>query len=268
VQVGLYNRAVGRISVVLVVFQFLLPLVGVGQESRIIKVRVVDGTTSKGLAGVNIKWKAQAIITNKEGIAVLTLPQTDKLQLSFSLLGYQSYTKELRADTVSTLMSVGLKSEKQYLQEVVVTGQETNRLSSSTWITREALKMLQPSSFSDLLELLPGGMAKDPVLTAANTMQLREVGVNEPGYESSSLGVAFMIDGAPLSSHANMQATIGESQTRRTVSGSRNMLGKGIDLRAIATDNIQEVEVIRGIPSVRYGNLTSGLVKISRKSAP
>ncbi|MFZ4861144.1 TonB-dependent receptor plug domain-containing protein [Sphingobacterium sp. Mn56C] len=266
-QVGLYNRAVGKISVVLVVFQFLLPLVGVGQESRIIKVRVVDGTTSKGLAGVNIKWKAQAIITNKEGIAVLTLPQTDKLQLSFSLLGYQSYTKELRADTVSTLMSVGLKSEKQYLQEVVVTGQETNRLSSSTWITREALKMLQPSSFSDLLELLPGGMAKDPVLTAANTMQLREVGVNEPGYESSSLGVAFMIDGAPLSSHANMQATIGESQTRRTVSGSRNMLGKGIDLRAIATDNIQEVEVIRGIPSVRYGNLTSGLVKISRKSA-
>ena len=39
----------------------------------------------------------------------------------------------------------------------------------------------------------------------------------------------------------------------------------GVDMRSIATDDIQEVEIVRGIPSVKYGDLTSGLVKITRR---
>jgi len=138
-------------------------------------------------------------------------------------------------------------------------------LSTATIITKEALKMLQPSSFSDVLELLPGGLAKDPVLTAANKMRLRETGTSEPGYDIANLGVGFVIDGAPLSTQANMQTTIGEASGARTANGSRQMIAKGVDLRSISTDNIQEIEIVRGIPSVRYGNLTSGLVKIKRK---
>lgn len=36
-------------------------------------------------------------------------------------------------------------------------------------------------------------------------------------------------------------------------------------MRSISTDGIEQVEIIRGIPSVEYGNLTSGIVKIKRK---
>jgi outer membrane cobalamin receptor len=36
-------------------------------------------------------------------------------------------------------------------------------------------------------------------------------------------------------------------------------------MRAISTDDIETVEVVRGIPSVEYGDLTSGLVKIERR---
>ena len=37
-------------------------------------------------------------------------------------------------------------------------------------------------------------------------------------------------------------------------------------MRSIPTDNIESVEVVRGIPSVEYGNLTSGLVNIRRRA--
>ena len=35
-------------------------------------------------------------------------------------------------------------------------------------------------------------------------------------------------------------------------------------MRTISTDDIQEVTIVRGIPSVQYGDLTSGLVKVKR----
>lgn len=47
-------------------------------------------------------------------------------------------------------------------------------------------------------------------------------------------------------------------------------MNKGVDMRSISTDDIESVEIVRGIPSAEYGNLTSGLVNIKRirKSTP
>ena len=39
----------------------------------------------------------------------------------------------------------------------------------------------------------------------------------------------------------------------------------GSDLRQVSADDIEEVEVIRGIPSAEYGDLTSGLVVVHSK---
>ena len=39
-------------------------------------------------------------------------------------------------------------------------------------------------------------------------------------------------------------------------------------MRSISTDDIESVEVIRGIPSVEFGNLTSGVVNIKKKEKP
>ena len=36
-------------------------------------------------------------------------------------------------------------------------------------------------------------------------------------------------------------------------------------MRTISTDNIEKVEIIRGIPSVAYGNVANGAVIIQRK---
>ena len=37
----------------------------------------------------------------------------------------------------------------------------------------------------------------------------------------------------------------------------------GVDLREIPTENIESVEVIQGIPDAKYGDLTSGLIKVT-----
>ena len=50
-----------------------------------------------------------------------------------------------------------------------------------------------------------------------------------------------------------------------TQTTSRDFTNSGVDMRSISTDDIQNVEIVRGIPSVEYGDLTSGLVKINRR---
>lgn len=149
------------------------------------------------------------------------------------------------------------------LQEVVVTAEEKSEKSSASVINKEAMKHIQPSSFTDILQTLPGGTTKDPNLTSTNTIRLREAsnGSTSSEYDASSLGTSFVIDGAPVSTDANMQ------YVQSDVSGSdskRNSVGAGVDMRTISTDDIEKVEIIRGIAGAEYGDVTSGVVKIER----
>lgn len=152
------------------------------------------------------------------------------------------------------------------LRELVVTATTRRGPGSASIIGRDAMAHVQPSSIADLLELLPGHMSKTPDFSKASTITLRETGgVSATGqhstlsadYAMTSLGTLFMVDGAPLSADGNAQAIAG-TETRGSA------VNRGIDMRTIGTDNIKSVEVIQGIPSAEYGNLTSGVVNISR----
>ncbi|MDE6255776.1 MAG: TonB-dependent receptor plug domain-containing protein [Muribaculaceae bacterium] len=156
------------------------------------------------------------------------------------------------------------------LDEVVVTAREGEGMTSASRIGKDAMKQLQPTSFTDLLELLPGNISQNPEMGKANTITLRETGnlgatgakSDNDDYSMSSLGTLFMVDGAPINGDANLQTVgIGNSDSPASV---RNVTNKGVDMRAISTDNIESVEIVRGIPSAEYGNLTTGLVKIKR----
>ncbi len=72
----------------------------------------------------------------------------------------------------------------------------------------------------------------------------------------------------PISTDANMQysplSDTQSSTSSSTLENNRNITNRGVDMRSISTDDIESVEVVRGIPSVEYGNLTSGLVKIKK----
>ena len=152
------------------------------------------------------------------------------------------------------------------IQEVVVTAEELTGRSSASVINKEAMQHLQPSSFTDLTNMLPGASIKDPKLTNSNTIHLREAGdgTSDDNYATSSLGTGFIIDGAPISTDANMQYIQGGS----TQDEARQTVNKGVDMRQISTDDIEKVEIIRGIANAEYGDITSGVVKIERSIKP
>ena len=158
------------------------------------------------------------------------------------------------------------------LNEVVVTARESGGMTSSSRIDRAAMEHLQPTSFTDLLELLPGNISQDPNMGAVNSISLRETGnLTATGskstgsdYNISSLGTLFLVDGAPVNGDANMQNIPNASSDATSPEYVRDMTNKGVDMRTISTDNIESVEIIRGIPSAEYGNLTSGVVNIKR----
>ena len=161
-------------------------------------------------------------------------------------------------------LTVRLRESAVAIRDVVVTASESRGVTGASTIDRKAMEHLQPSSFADLLSLLPGGSASAPVLGVPNTIRLREVGVSSSDYATSSLGTSFVIDGAPVSTDANMQYIAGSSLYDPIVNYSY-FVNAGVDMRTIATDEIESVEIVRGIPSVQYGDLTSGLVKIRRR---
>jgi outer membrane receptor for ferrienterochelin and colicin len=91
--------------------------------------------------------------------------------------------------------------------------------------------------------------------------KLSQVGVR--GDESDNLtafGTLILVDGIPQSNNANMQFE------RLTGSNSGNSnLGRGVDLRTIPADNINNIEVITGLPSVRYGDVTAGIINVQTR---
>ena len=129
---------------------------------------------------------------------------------------------------------------------------------------------LQPTSIGDLMELLPGGISQTPSLTQGNSISLRETGslgssgqkLNSSQYSTNSLGTLFVVDGAPINTDANMQ------YMQNGGFDGMDMTNRGVDKRTISTDDIESIEVMRGIQSVEYGNLTSGVVNIKKIRKP
>ena len=67
--------------------------------------------------------------------------------------------------------------------------------------------------------------------------------------------------------NANMQM-LTTAQSGSTTDGNPGAIGAagGVDIRSLSTDNVESIEVIRGIPSAEYGDLTSGAVLVKSKA--
>lgn len=211
-------------------------------------------------------------VTNDVGEVTLNaLPDVYVLEVQH--ISYAPYVQEINTLT-HQVFTVTLNPSTNQLEEVVITAKEGTGLTSTSVINQRAMQHLQPSSFSDLMELVPGGRAQDPYLSGVNKIQLREVsrvelntgGVGSRNYDTSSLGTLFVVDGAQLNSGANLQYTYNFLDNVGSAINKSINVSSGVDMRTISTDQIEQVEIIRGIPSVEYGNLTSGVVKITKKS--
>ena len=161
-----------------------------------------------------------------------------------------------------------LKNEDFKLEEVVVTATNSQAgKSTASNISRQAMDHLQATSLNDLLALMPGGLSQNSDLSSSQQINIRQISGNSSGEQAlNALGTAIIRDGAPVSNNSNLSAM------SPTVSGGASALGGGaspsggVDVRSISTENIESVEIIRGIPSVEYGDLTSGAVIVNTKA--
>ena len=156
------------------------------------------------------------------------------------------------------------------MQEVTVTAtRDEAGKATASMISRQAMDHLQASSLNDVMSLLPG-----VAITNSSISGVRNLTLRGPGYgdaSMNSLGTAVIVDGAPLSNNANLQV-LSPALNSGNLSTSNNMTGggaspaAGVDIRNISTDNIESVEVIRGIASVQYGDMTSGAVIVKSRA--
>lgn len=249
----------------------LFCLAAVTASARTVVINAVDGETGEAVSWCSaaVTPGAYASVADSCGTIYFDIPD-GKYTLKVVCLGYREATRSLPA-AGPVALTVRLTPASKSLDEVVITARESTGLTSSSHIGRDAMAHLQPTSFTDLLELLPGNISKNPDMASANTISLRETGnisangkeSDNPDYAISSLGTLFVVDGVPVSTDANLQS-VGTLADVTSPEGKRDITNRGVDMRSISTDNIESVDIVRGIPSAEYGNLTSGMVSIRR----
>lgn len=198
--------------------------------------------------------------TGENGRFILKNVPAGQIKLQISFVG------KVSIDTLLNLNSnLNLKfqmQENNFRLEQVVISAEQNKTgeATSSSISRTAMEHLQATSLKDIMSLLPGALSQNQNLNTAAQITIRNNSGNTAAINLNALGTSIIQDGAPVSNNANMQ-----TMNPVVVGGSAALGGDaspsgGIDVRNVSVENIESVEVIRGIPSVEYGDLTSGVV--------
>ncbi len=230
----------------------LFLLIGCGLSTTlaqhvIVAGRITDDDTHKPIAFATILMKENGYwaITGDDGSFSMKNIPVGKATLTIQCLGYA--TRQLTLDIVKDIprLRITLKQETLKLDEVTVTAQRKNNESTTSYIIdRTALDNQQIVSVSDLSTLLPGGKTVNATLMNDNRMALRS-GSQEGG--NASFGTAIEVDGIRIDNNAAAGETAGAST------------------RAISSSNIESVEIVTGIPSVEYGDLSNGVVKVNTR---
>lgn len=249
-----------------IISTILLAGSAISMQAGVVRISVIDKDTKQpvemaAVAAVNDANRSENIgaLTDENGRFERTLAD-GQWTVTASAVGYRPLRMQLsvKGPTETTLVLTPVEP----IGEVVVTAREGRHATSESIIDSTAMQHLQPSSFTDLLELLPGNISKDPSMGSPNIINLRTASnvTASSDYLTSAIGTSFVVDGIPVNNNANMQTTIDSNHS------GHSTVGIGTDMRAIGTDDIEKVEIVRGIASVEYGELTSGLINIKRKS--
>ncbi len=264
-----------RISLLTLLYVFLVSSVWSQEKGGVLSGKVVSFETGEPIAGCLIKLEGTVISarTGKDGIFVIPDLKPGKYTIVTIKSGHYSTIsdpvevfsgkktfvelKMLKGDPEKYLyFSIGgitVTAERDLLPE---THETVHKISSGE------IEHMQATNLGDILDLIPGVDRKNrPGLQRPTQLGLR--GVEETGADYPDLlGTRIEVDDIPISNNANLNTGTGVGYG----SNVRTLAGQGVDLRIIPADNIQEVEVIAGVPSVEYGDVTSGIVKVKTRT--
>ena len=215
-----------------------------------ISVAEKDSKEAIIMATLQMQPSGAMAVTDMNGHATIENVTAGDYTLQISYVGFETINTRLKVDR-DLKLSYQMTPTSLALKEVTVTAkQRENGASTSSVVGRQAIDHLQATSLADVMQLIPGQLMGNHDLTQQSNLQLRTLVNNN----TSAFGSSIVVDGMPMSN--NGQMTQGQFNAAAFT---------GSDLRQISADDISEVEVIRGIPSAEYGDLTSGLVVVHSK---
>ena len=204
-----------------------------------------DGKTPVEFATVAMLTTDQWCMTDLQGAFALPIGNADKVHLRVSCVGYETVDTLLATRNLSEPLHLLLNPLNLQIAQVVVTAQrKTENATTSYVVDRQALDNQQIINVSDIMTLLPGGKTVNSSLINDQRIALR-AGDSEKG--NAAFGTAVEVDGQRLQNNAEL----GETTSAST--------------RTIASTNVASIEVVPGIPSVEYGDLSNGIVKVNTK---
>lgn len=212
--------------------------------------RVTDSRTKEPIVGAAVIINSRCLwaISDGEGYFTISNVDTTSVILQCSSLGYQTKSVTLIPRSGVNTCNIALKESNLSLDEVVVTAQKRSESQSTSYlIDHNTLHHAQLFNLNHITTLLPGGKSSGDqnLASATQRISLHALGAAELG--NASFGTAIDIDGLRLENNAVLNEM------------------KGVDLRNIGSSNIESVEVVTGIPSVEYGDLSNGIVKINTR---
>jgi len=247
---------------------------GIAQDTGYIAGVVQSLEGGQGLPGIHVKIQEleHPIDTDAKGEFLFEQVPVGIYTLTFLAPGYgktillnvEVFKNQTWYDVIY-LRKTETEGESFYIGGIEVTADRDllpDKSSTTTKISSGEIEHLQASSLGDALELIPGQKFTNPGLEGVKQIELRQLSTSDDADRNASLGTQILIDGVPLSNNANMQidTDLNDGSTYRITANA------GIDLRQIPADNIESIEVIRGIPSVKFGDLSAGAVVVKTKT--
>ena len=222
-----------------------------GGSAYDISVSVTDAQTKEPIimGTVQLNPLGQYAVTDVKGKALIKNIPQGTYTLSVTYVGYETYTTNIVINNKNLDLNIRMSEASLALKEVSVTAkQNAAGTSTASIIGRQAIDHLQASSLADIMQLVPGQLMGHNNLMSQTNLQIRQL-VNDP---TAAFGSSVMVDGVPISNNGSLSQG---PMTEFT----------GTDLRNISADDINDVEVVRGIPSAEYGDLSGGMVIVHSK---
>ena len=214
------------------------------KSGHTLNVSVVEKGTRDAIimATLQLQPIGSMAVTDVNGKATINNIPSGEYNLQISYVGFEPVNTRVKISK-DMQMQFQMTPSSLSLREVqVVARQRESGASTANVIGRQAIDHLQATSLADVMQLIPGQLMDRPDLTAQQGLQLRTLQNNS----TMAFGTSIVVDGVPMSNNGELN--------QGAFSGTAFA---GSDLRQVSADNIEEVEVIRGIPSAEYGDLTS-----------
>jgi hypothetical protein len=246
----------------------------------IVSGRVIDVLSRGPLAGAVVSLEGSPLFaaTDEAGRYRIEGVPPGPQVLRIVRIGYAPVRRNVVIPTDrNVVIDVELARSALNLPGIVVTADPSSRargeLGTASVIEKEAIRNQTAASLAGVLELVPGSVLQPPGLDGVQQFALRAVpigrgaGPGTPGVAGptagalASFGTQIVLDGVPISNNVNLQS-LGPRGELTFASAA----GGGIDLRRIPATTIERVEVIRGIPSARFGDLTQGVVLVDTRA--